>query len=178
MGASTQLLSKAPCACTIVSPRFSAGDHLRIQAKLQPDAIVPSHLSTRTVLYVPLQVANSAAQYRRRVAVVLNSCLWDSALTEYVSKTVILPGDRVILIRCMNENIQKKSTEELQVERDYLRELGWHRFKGRNVTLAVEVIKTQTRVLSEFIAEKGVDLLIMARSDSNKLKRSIKKGQS
>lgn len=159
MGAANQILSKACCACTIVSPRFSAGDHFRLQAKLQPDALV----------------ANSAMQFRRRVAVVLSSTVWDTALTQYVAKNVILPGDRVILVRCLNENVNKKNTEELQVERDYLRELGWHKFKRTNVALAVEVIKSQTRALCDFIEEKGVDLLIMTRSESNKLKRSITK---
>lgn len=123
------------------------------------------------------QVANSAMQFRRRVAVVLSSTVWDTALTQYVAKNVILPGDRVILVRCLNENVNRKNTEELQVERDYLRELGWHKFKRTNVALAVEVIKSQTRALCDFIEEKGVDLLIMTRSESNKLKRSITKGR-
>ena len=116
-------------------------------------------------------------QFRRRVAVVLNSSLWDSSLTQYVAKNVIVPGDRVILVRCLNENLNKKNAEELQIERDYLRELGWHKFKRTRIALAVEVIKNHTRILCEFIEEKGVDLLVMARSDSNKLKRSIKKGR-
>lgn len=160
MGTAHQILARANCACTIVRPMFSAGDHLRIQAKLQPDVIV----------------ANSAMQFRRRVAVVMNSSFWDSALAQYAALKVILPGDRVILVRCLNENINKKNVQDLQVERDYLRELGWHKFKKSDVSLAVEVVKSQTRMLCEFLEEKGVDLVIMSRFDSNKLKRSIKKG--
>lgn len=110
------------------------------------------------------------------MAVVLNGSPWDSALAQYSAKNVILPQDRVILVRCLTENLNKKTTEELQQERAYLRELGWHKFKQTNVTVAVEVIQAHTKILCEFIEEKAIDLLIMTRSDSNKLTRSIKKG--
>lgn len=119
------IIARATCACVIVSPRFSAGDHFRIQAKRQPDALV----------------ANSVLQYRRRVLVLLNTGLWDSALTQYTAKNVILSGDLVILVRCVNENIHRKNAEQFQIERDNMRELGWHKFKQNDISLAVEVVK-------------------------------------
>lgn len=168
------IITRAPCACVFVSPRFSAGDHFRIQAKRQPDALV----------------ANSVLQYRRRVLVLLNTGVWDSALTQYTAKNVILSGDLVILVRCVNENLHRKNAEQLQIERDSMRELGWHKFKQTNVSLSVEVVKVSpllitfrahfylqnsTRNLCEFIESKGIDLLVMTGSDPSKLRNSIKK---
>lgn len=169
------IITRAPCACVFVSPRFSAGDHFRIQAKRQPDALV----------------ANSVLQYRRRVLVLLNTGVWDSALTQYTANNVILSGDLVILVRCVNENLHRKNAEQLQIERDSMRELGWHKFKQTNVSLSVEVVKVSlfllitfrphfclqnsSRSLCEFIESKGIDLLVMTGSDPSKLRNSIKK---
>jgi len=133
-----------------------------LQANLQPDVLV----------------ANSAMQFRRRLAVVLNSSEWDSALLQYVAENVIASKDRVILVRCLNENISKKQSEELQSERDYLRELGWHKFKRMEISLGVEVIQDKTKEICDLIEEKGIDLLIVIKSDSNLITRSIKKGNS
>eukprot|EP00210_Caulerpa_lentillifera_P000271 g264.t1 len=154
-----QIFTRASCACVIVSPRFSAGDHFRMQAKRQPDALV----------------ANSVLQYRRRVLVLLNTGLWDSALTQYTAKHVSMSGDLVILVRCVNENLHRKNADQFQIERDNMRELGWHKFKQNDVSLAVEVVKNTSRNLCEFIESKGIDLLIMTGSDTNKLKSSVKK---
>lgn len=120
-----QISSKSPCACVIVSPRFSAGDHFRMQAKRQPDALV----------------ANSVLQFRRRVLILLNNGLWDSALVQYSAKNLICSGDLVLLVRCVNENVHRKNTQQFQTERDNMRELGWHKFRQKNISLAVDVVK-------------------------------------
>lgn len=120
-----QISSKSSCACVIVGPRFSAGDHFRMQAKRQPDALV----------------ANSVLQFRRRVLILLNNGLWDSALVQYAAKNLICPGDLVLLVRCVNENVHRKNTQQFQTERDNMRELGWHKFRQKNISLAVDVVK-------------------------------------
>eukprot|EP00210_Caulerpa_lentillifera_P004087 g3899.t1 len=155
----TQILAKANCSCVFVSPRFSAGDHFRMQAKRQPDALV----------------VNSVQQFRRRVVILLNTGLWDSALVQHSAKNLILTGDLVILVRCVNDNVHRKNATQVQTERDNMRELGWHKFRQNNVSLAVEVVKNSCRNLCEFIDSKGIDLVVMTRSDSHRIKLPMKK---
>lgn len=122
---STQVMQKAPCTTVIVSSKFSAGDYFRIQAQRQRDTLG----------------SNVLREFKRRVAIVLNSGLWDSSLVNYAANKLVHPRDQVFLVRCLTKLPDRKNAEQERAERDSVRDIGWDKFRDANVSMAVELAK-------------------------------------
>ncbi|GMH38434.1 hypothetical protein BSKO_06318 [Bryopsis sp. KO-2023] len=159
---SINIVSKASCACVIVSPRITAGEQTRIQAARQADVLE----------------ANVSLQFRRRVAIVLNAGPYDANLVQHAARNVLLAGDRVVLVRCLTRNIlNRQNRDELEaLEKDSAREIGRNKLRGANVAMAVEILNGGLRVLCNTIESKGIDLVVFMRSDEKRIRRPLPSG--
>lgn len=80
-------------------------------------------------------------QFSRKVAIVLNAGPFDANLVHYAAKNVLLPGDKVTVVRCFTKNIlNRQNREELEIEKGSAREIGRSKLRGSNVAISVEIL--------------------------------------
>ncbi|CAD7700887.1 unnamed protein product [Ostreobium quekettii] len=156
-GTTVRVVQQAPCACIVVGPKLSSGEHFRIQAARQPEGVEPT------------------LQFGRRVAIVLNAGPYDPNMVQYTARNVLLAGDRVVLVRCMSKELKLKrgSKQQPEQERDNVREIGRTKLRGtQGVAMAVEVLKGGLKMICNFVESKGIDLVVMAR-EQRLVRRSL-----
>lgn len=77
----------------------------------------------------------------------LNAGPYDANLIQYAARNVLLPGDRVIVVRCFSKNLlQRQNRENLEQEKGSTREIGRNKLMGSDVAMSVEILSVSEKM--------------------------------
>lgn len=78
----------------------------------------------------------------------LNAGPYDANLIQYAARNVLLPGDRVIVVRCFSKNLlNRQNRENLEQEKGSAREIGRNKLMGSDVAMSVEILSVSENLL-------------------------------